>query len=233
MDEVEASLFSADEAFVYNVAMLDDLSQRRAQTWKLESPAMVLALNVVSRGNSLSVQLRQRDEARALVAICVMDEAEVEEHPLDHWVDPVIDSSRYFRLRIRRAAGGTTMLGVGFRERNAAFLFRETLSEHYNRAKRLRSIVPPSSTAPAEEEFVTSDEFSLKEGATLKLQVSSLAHPPRVKPSHSPGLAAPRSAAAVAEPVTTTTTTTTTIPTTVQEVLPTNDDDGDDFGAFA
>lgn len=54
------------------------------------------------------------------------------------FVDGVIDSSRYYVLRIKDPASSrTTLLGVGFREREVAFDFKQALNDYVRYVDRM------------------------------------------------------------------------------------------------
>jgi len=66
---------------------------------------------------------------------------------LGYWLEPTIDSSRYFVLRAERrakgSAGGSTQrvfLGIGFRERTSAMELRSTVAEHLSFVRRHRGL---------------------------------------------------------------------------------------------
>lgn len=76
-----------------------------------------------------------------ILAICVIDlqyrpgSGQEPQNKLQYWADETNDSSRYFRLRVRRK-GGTTLLGLGFRDRAVASAFRSALHGHVTRCTR-------------------------------------------------------------------------------------------------
>lgn len=73
-----------------------------------------------------------------LFAQCVIQvKSDKKSHKLEHWVEPVVDSSRYFAMRIRDSISGReAFIGIGFRERNDATTFRMTLEDYVNALKR-------------------------------------------------------------------------------------------------
>jgi hypothetical protein len=56
--------------------------------------------------------------------------------PLEYWVEPVVDSSRYFALRITSHDQRSAQVGMGFRERQHAFDFRAALDDHFAFVRR-------------------------------------------------------------------------------------------------
>ena len=58
-------------------------------------------------------------------------------HKIEHWVNPVVDSSRYFAVRIKDSkTGREAFIGVGFRERTDATNFRMSIEDYINSLKR-------------------------------------------------------------------------------------------------
>merc|ERR1711969_203376 len=58
---------------------------------------------------------------------------------MDHFVEKVQDSSRYFAVRIVDGKSGrSTHVGIGFRERSDAFSFVSTLQDHTKFTRRQR-----------------------------------------------------------------------------------------------
>jgi len=51
--------------------------------------------------------------------------------PMEHYVEPVVDSTRYFVIRVTdEKAGREAQIGLGFREREEAADFRAALSKY-------------------------------------------------------------------------------------------------------
>ena len=56
-----------------------------------------------------------------------------EDFKLNHWLEQVVDSSRYFSLKIQGAGGREATIGFGFRDRDQATDLRESL-QHYEKS---------------------------------------------------------------------------------------------------
>jgi hypothetical protein len=113
------------------------------------------------------------------------------EQPLEYWVEPVADSSRYFVLRLVSRDQRTAQLGIGFREREAAFSFRAAIDDYVAFCKRQAGVAPEApaasaagsggdahSDAPAEGGAAVGStaaprdsEFKLAAGQTLRVQL--------------------------------------------------------------
>ena len=104
------------------------------------------------------IPLRPRAEAAAAAAaagageqphLCLLPQ------PLAYYLEPTLDSSRYFALRIAAAAaagGRSAVLGIGFRDRQASFDLRSALDDVLQRVARswgLAAIVPRRTGAGA------------------------------------------------------------------------------------
>lgn len=97
---------------------------------------------------------------------------------LDTYVEPVVDSSRYFVLRLERRDAGARapsvgFVGVGFRDRQVAFDFRSALRDHvafHARHANVTSAVlaPPVTVVTSSSDDAATDatHTSLRESAT-------------------------------------------------------------------
>jgi adaptin ear-binding coat-associated protein 1/2 len=94
-------------------------------------------------------------------------------YQLSHFCDPVVDSSRYFCIRIEDAAANRTAhIGLGFRERDDASNFRLALQDYERSLERER--VAETLHAKYEEEDVSAkleSQLTLKEGEKLHIQI--------------------------------------------------------------
>ena len=123
------------------------LTIRFAPDWNLATALATCSLLVNRLDDSLCINIMaERPKANAppgaseayLFAQCVIQvKSDKKSHKLEHWVEPVVDSSRYFAMRIRDSISGReAFIGIGFRERNDATTFRMTLEDYVNALKR-------------------------------------------------------------------------------------------------
>lgn len=111
----------------------------------------------------------------ALFAECVVPQ----DAPLTTVVEPVVDSSRYFALRIEDPVSKRhAFIGIGFRERTEASDFNAALYEHTQYLRRTKEALEMreayESTADETGSSVSSSQsgFSLKPGETITLKLA-------------------------------------------------------------
>jgi hypothetical protein len=83
-------------------------------------------------------------------------------------VEKVLDSSRYFVLRIEHQ-GRHAFVGLGFNERNNAFDFNVAIADHKRDLEREAEVVKIKHAAASEPQI----DFSLKEGEKITISVQA------------------------------------------------------------
>ncbi len=171
-DSDETLLLHEAECFVYKIGARVVAEGHAAASWGLDSPVATCALRVTAWGDHVAIALWRRvaesgggggGGARngssyaathpltlqpatsggcALVALSTFAVRGRGVHPLSHWLEPTLDSSRYFVMRCVRPGTtpnvqGALLLGIGFRHRESAFSLRACLSDHWKRCERL------------------------------------------------------------------------------------------------
>jgi adaptin ear-binding coat-associated protein 1/2 len=72
-----------------------------------------------------------------LFALCTIDLVS-KPNPIEHYVEAVLDSTRYFVIRVTdEKAGREALIGLGFRDREEAGDFRASLAKYANEVKKL------------------------------------------------------------------------------------------------
>mmetsp|Transcript_2442 Transcript_2442/g.5012 ORF Transcript_2442/g.5012 Transcript_2442/m.5012 type:complete len:354 (-) Transcript_2442:48-1109(-) len=191
-ERCELVTLTLPECYVYQVPPARTSAGHRAQDWNVEKWLQAVALRIVEQGDDCTVRLEDQTTG-ALFAACPIPN----DKPLVTAVEPVIDSSRYFCLRIvdtTGAAGGGgsaprhAFVGLGFSDRAHAYDFTATLQDHTRRmarqaeAERMRE---EASAQPDEEAAAAGEgqseslsvrprrDLSLKEGQSITINLKA------------------------------------------------------------
>ncbi|KAK6143954.1 hypothetical protein DH2020_020774 [Rehmannia glutinosa] len=128
-------------------------------------------LRVVSGNSRCEIRLEEPNSGE-LFAACFVNPGQ-----RDAAVEPVLDSSRYFVLRIEDGRGKHAFVGLGFSERNEAFDFNVALSDHEKYVKREVEMEVGSGGGGAGEEgqidIHPAVHHRLKEGETIRINVKN------------------------------------------------------------
>lgn len=145
---IEQRLLKIDECFIYRIPPMRSADGHRAEDWNLAKPLhATCSLTVARRDNDLVVNImaerpkpnappgamEQYLFAQSLIQVDFSNPS----HKIEHWVNPVVDSSRYFAVRIKDSkTGREAFIGVGFRERTDATNVRMSIEDYINSLKR-------------------------------------------------------------------------------------------------
>ncbi|KAK9805274.1 hypothetical protein WJX72_010397 [[Myrmecia] bisecta] len=176
---VELVTFSCKECYIYKIPPASTVGHR-AELWDVDHWLQEVVLSVVTCREDCVVRLLDLKTGDLFAECPVPNDA-----PLATAVEPVVDSSRYFVLRVAdRQAGRHAFIGIGFRERTQASDFNAALHEHlqYLRRKREAEEMREAFTAPDSESdgVATSSlkDLSLKAGETITLRLANATTPP-------------------------------------------------------
>ncbi|XP_021718271.1 uncharacterized protein At1g03900-like [Chenopodium quinoa] len=164
-DPIELVLFHVPECYVYIIPPRKTAASYRADEWDVNKWAWEGVLKVISKGEECIIRLEDKSTGE-LYARAFLRKGE--QHP----VEPVIDSSRYFVLRIEENIGGRlrhAFVGIGFRERTEAYDFQAALHDH------MKYLDKKKTAEEMEYQFQNSStvDYSLKDGETLVLQLKN------------------------------------------------------------
>lgn len=144
---IEQMLLKIEEVFVYRIPPMRSADGHRAEDWNLAKPLATCSLIVVRRDNNLCINI-MAERPKPGAPAGAMENYEFAQsnirvdltnpsHKIEHWVNPVVDSSRYFALRIKDSkTGREAFIGVGFRERTDATNLRMSIEDYINSLKR-------------------------------------------------------------------------------------------------
>lgn len=133
----------------------------RAEDWNLASPLKECRLLVERRGDAFVLEFQHSGNQVFAMATCDVTKG----GSADHFLEQVVDSSRYFVVKIQGGGGREALIGFGFRDRDQATNLRESL-QHYQKAMKRES---QSETAPASNFTV----HQLAEGEKIHVNVPS------------------------------------------------------------
>ncbi|XP_022947234.1 uncharacterized protein At1g03900 [Cucurbita moschata] len=164
-DAIELVLFQVSECYVYLIPPRKSAASYRADEWDVNKWAWEGKLKVLSKGEECIIRLEDKSTGELYARAFLRDG---EPHP----VEPVIDSSRYFVLRIEENIDGRrrhAFIGIGFRERTEAYDFQAALHDH------MKYLNKKKSAEEMEQQFQKTSlvDYSLKEGETIVLQLKS------------------------------------------------------------
>ncbi|KAJ0453910.1 putative PH-like domain superfamily, NECAP, PHear domain-containing protein [Helianthus annuus] len=167
-DAFEHTLLVVREVSVFKIPPRSTSGGYKCGEWLQSDKIWSGRLRVVSCNNRCDIRLEDPNSGD-LFAACFV-------HPgqRENAVESVLDSSRYFVLKIEDGTGKHAFIGLGFTERNEAFDFNVALSDHEKYVKR---------ESEKEDGGEGSDErqinihpavnHRLKEGETIRITVKN------------------------------------------------------------
>lgn len=176
--DYENVLLVKNEVFVYRIPPRQSNRGYRAADWNLDTPYWTGRLRVVAKGRELALKLEDRSTGE-LFAKC----------PVDAFpgiaVESVLDSSRYFVIRLVADDGRTMFTGLGFSERTDSFDLNVAIQDHFKWIKQEEKV------KEAEEKMSETPSLDLgfKEGQKIKLNLNTR----RTGDDPAPSSGAPRS----------------------------------------
>ena len=156
-NEPSVLLSTIEECFVYNkIPPRPSAAGWRAQDWPggLDNPWKIGTLRITGRASELflCVWLKNAGDKTKVAPGAALDATTLpaaqghllllqcrvplfDERGLTFWLEAVLDSSRYFVLRLEKGAA-VQLVGLGFRERNAAFELKDSIHNYVSQIKR-------------------------------------------------------------------------------------------------
>lgn len=146
---LEQTLLTCPEVFVYKVPPMMTSGGHRAEDWNLATPLATCSLVVMRRDGACLLRLMTErpktngppgaTEPHLFAKCCIELDFADPTKKIEHWVEAVVDSSRYSVIRISdERTGREAHIGMGFRERTDAVNFKMSLQEYENALRRER-----------------------------------------------------------------------------------------------
>ncbi|KRZ10991.1 Adaptin ear-binding coat-associated protein 1, partial [Trichinella zimbabwensis] len=159
-DTYERVLLIKPEAFVYRITLPTSSRGHRAATWKLDNPDWVGRLRLLSIGKKVILKLEDKTSGDLFA------ECPIESYPSPAY-ESVIDSSRYFVIRLQDPTGRTAQIGLGFADRGDAFDLTVALRDHF-RHEEIADEIKKEELAETNKPKL---DLGFKEGETITINI--------------------------------------------------------------
>nr|CAD1836159.1 unnamed protein product [Ananas comosus var. bracteatus] len=170
-DEEEAfehTLLVVREVSVYKIPPRSTSGGYKCGEWLQSDKIWSGRLRVVSCGERCEIRLEDPNSGDLFAACFVLPGQR------ENSVETVLDSSRYFVLKIEDGQGKHAFIGLGFNERNEAFDFNVALSDHEKYVKREHEKEAEGEESEERQiDIHPAVNHRLKEGETIRINVKN------------------------------------------------------------
>ncbi|EPS66781.1 hypothetical protein M569_07994, partial [Genlisea aurea] len=168
----EHTLLVVREVSVYKIPPRPNSGGYKCGEWLQSDKIWSGRLRVISCGARCEIRMEDPNSGE-LFAACFINPGQREAA-----VESVLDSSRYFVLRIEDGRGKHAFIGLGFYERNEAFDFNVALSDHEKYVKREgdKEVGSNGTDGGGEQGHIDihpAVNHKLKEGETIRINVKN------------------------------------------------------------
>ncbi|XP_011028837.1 PREDICTED: uncharacterized protein At1g03900-like [Populus euphratica] len=165
-ESFEHTLLVVREVSVYKIPPRSTSGGYKCGEWLQSDKIWSGRLRVVSCKERCEIRLEDPNSGE-LFAACFFNPGQRENS-----VETVLDSSRYFVLKIEDGRGKHAFVGLGFTERNEAFDFNVALSDHEKYVRRENEKESgETSESDAHIDIHPAVNHRLKEGETIRINV--------------------------------------------------------------
>ncbi|GAM19083.1 hypothetical protein SAMD00019534_022580 [Acytostelium subglobosum LB1] len=157
-EEYEQTLLIKKECFIYRIPPRPGAAGYKAQDWDPSTYIWSGRLVIIAKGDHCTIKFEDPTSGE-IFAQCPVEPNSVE---------PVIDSSRYFVIKIKDQ-NRHAVVGMGFTDRSDAFDFNATLQDHQNYVRNKKQ----SEIAKQNYDNTPKQDYSLKSGQTIHIPFKS------------------------------------------------------------
>ncbi|XP_008804263.2 uncharacterized protein At1g03900-like [Phoenix dactylifera] len=163
----EHTLLVVREVSVYKIPPRSTSGGYKCGEWLQSDKIWSGRLRVVSCRERCEIRLEDPNSGE-LFAACFVQPGQ-----RDSSVETVLDSSRYFVLKIEDGQGKHAFIGLGFNERNEAFDFNVALSDHEKYVRREHEKETGEESEESHIDIHPAVNHRLKEGETIRINVKN------------------------------------------------------------
>jgi len=165
-EALEHTLLVVREVAVYKIPPRSTSGGYKCGEWLQSDKIWSGRLRVVSCKARCEIRLEDPGSGDLFAACFVLPG-----QPRESSVETVLDSSRYFVLKIEDGRGKHAFVGLGFAERNEAFDFNVALSDHEKHVRREQEKEVGESSDDTHIDIHPAVNHRLKEGETIRINV--------------------------------------------------------------
>lgn len=166
-ESFEHTLLVVREVSVFKIPPRSTSGGYKCGEWLQSDKIWSGRLRVVSCKDRCEIRLEDPNSGD-LFAACFVNPGQRE-----NAVESVLDSSRYFVLKIEDGTGKHAFIGLGFTERNEAFDFNVALSDHEKYVKRETEKDAGEASDESHINIHPAVNHRLKEGETIRITVKN------------------------------------------------------------
>lgn len=178
-DAIQRVLLIAPSVHVYQIPPLTSNKGYVAASWTADNnkrQIFTACLRILETSIPVTASATQPESENVKVDILLEDPSNGQlfaaaPYTAPNVVEQVLDSSRFFAIRVMGEGGRKATLGIGFEERSEAFDFSVGLQE----VRKTLGIEPggpkAGSSKKVEQEVSEKKDFSLKEGETITVNI--------------------------------------------------------------
>uniref|UniRef100_A0A5B6ZKM4 Putative Non-intrinsic ABC protein 4 n=1 Tax=Davidia involucrata TaxID=16924 RepID=A0A5B6ZKM4_DAVIN len=166
-ESFEHTLLVVREVSVYKIPPRTTSGGYKCGEWLQSDKIWTGRLRVVSCKERCEIRLEDPNSGE-LFAACFVYQGQRENS-----VESVLDSSRFFVLKIEDGTGKHAFIGLGFAERNEAFDFNVALSDHEKYVKREHEKESGEASDESHIDIHPAVNHRLKEGETIRINVKN------------------------------------------------------------
>jgi len=174
-DAIQRVLFVSPAVHVYNIPPLTSTKGYVAASWTENNNKRQI---FTARVRILETAVPNRTGGEALSTAVLLEDPKTGDlfaaapYTVAGVVEQVLDSSRFFAIRVQGEGGRKAVLGIGFEERSEAFDFSVSLQE----VRKTMGLEAGSGGGKAPEKpiAVPKKDFSLKEGEVITVSIGGM-----------------------------------------------------------
>jgi len=177
-DAIQRVLFVSPKVHIYNIPPLTSNKGHVAANWTVDPARQIFTARVRVLETAIPTPTSSNPDNETVKTDILLEDPSSGQlfaaapYTVSSAVEQVIDSSRFFAVRVQGEGGRKAVLGIGFEERTEAFDFSVALQE-VRRTLGIDATVDGGKKQEKKEGEAEKRDFSLHEGQTITVNLGS------------------------------------------------------------